>query len=87
MDKEEDTKLWHATWAVDCPTLIMRRFLPTMINYIWKMLPGLVSGCRHLLTEHNCVAKGGAYEPHDFSLHALLQPGRPSRFSLSCLGL
>ena len=33
------------------------------------------------------VAEGVASEPHDFSLHALLQPGRPSRFSLSCLGL
>ena len=32
------------------------------------------------------VAEGVASKPHDFSLHTLLQPGRPSRFSLSCLG-
>ena len=53
MAKERDTKLRQTTWAVGCPALIMSRRIPTMINYIWKTLPGLVSGRRHLLTEHN----------------------------------
>ena len=53
MAKERDTKLRQTTWAVGCPALIMSRRIPTMINYIWKTLPGLVSGLRHLLTEHN----------------------------------
>ena len=54
MAKERDTKLRQtAAWAVGCPALIMSRRIPAMINYIWKTLPGLVSGRRHLLTEHN----------------------------------
>ena len=53
MAKERDTKLRQTALAVGCPALIMSRRIPTMINYIWKTLPGLVSGRRHLLTEHN----------------------------------